>query len=317
MAVMIGLVGEQPLPNFLAVRHFHYDKVLLVYTKDTRLQYQYLKAALEKEGLEMVEGVETGAFYINQIAQTLDEELVYLGLVVDQEPQEPLVFNLTGGTKAMSLAAFQIAQLYGAEMLYVTSEIGQEVHAYHSLWSNKQLQPAGMEDIPACIELKDVFNLHLGERNWRAYGPANDVGGNFEKLLADTLRKYKKIVSEVMTGVKTLNGQVDMDLVVRFGNHYGIIEAKAGDVGRTLKGLQQLSTTVSLLSTYSRAFYVITVPANPQHEELMKALNFKTISLESYDPTTQQISPEDEKKLLTEIENAFLQPPGGAVHVYS
>lgn len=311
MATMIGLVGDQPLPNFLAVRHFHYDKVLLVYTKDTELRYKYLKAALQKEALEMVRGVETEAFYINQIAQTLDEELTYLGL----DTPEQLVFNLTGGTKAMSLAAFQVAQLRNAEMLYVTSEIGKEVRVYHSFWSDNQLQPAGQEEIPGCITLKDVFDLHLGAGNWREYGPSKDIGGAFEKLLAETLRKQKN-VSEVMSGIGTLNRQVEMDIVVRFGNHYGIIEAKTGNEGRGLKGLQQLSTTVSFMSTYSRAFYVITVPANPQHKELMEALDFKTISLESYNATTQEISAQDEVKLLTEIENAFLEPPG-ALHVYS
>src|SRR5205814_306814 len=111
MTTMIALVGDQPLPNFLAVRHFHYDKVLLVYTRETQTQYKYLKAALQKEALEKVEGVETEAFYINQIAQRLDEELTYLGL---DDASEQLVFNLTGGTKAMSLAAFQVAQLHDA-----------------------------------------------------------------------------------------------------------------------------------------------------------------------------------------------------------
>jgi hypothetical protein len=312
MTMMIGLVGEQPLPNFLAVRHFHYDKVLLVYTEDTEPQYKNLKAALQKIGLKMVKDLETGAFFVNQIAQTLDEKLTDLGL----DPQEQLVFNLTGGTKAMSLAAFQVAQLYDAEMLYVTSELGKEVRAYRSFWSNKELQPAGMEDIPACIELRDVFNLHLGEGKWEAHEPSKDTGGTFEKLLADTLHKHKN-VSEVKSSVRTLNGQIEMDLVVRFGNHYGIIQAKTGKSGRELKGLLQLSTTVSLLSTYSRGFYVITVPVEPQHKELIDALGFTVISLESYDPTTQKISAQDEMKLLTGIEHAFLEPPGGALHVYS
>ena len=54
-----------------------------------------------------MEGVETEAFYINQIVQRLDEELTYGGF----DASEELVFNLTGGTKAMSLAALQVAQL--------------------------------------------------------------------------------------------------------------------------------------------------------------------------------------------------------------
>src|SRR6266516_2177338 len=113
MTTMIALVGDQPLPNFLPVRHFHYDRVLLVYTDEREKQYKYLQAALQKEPGMTVEGVETEAHYIHRIAQTLDEELTYLGW----ETPEQLVFNITGGTKAMSLAASRIAQKRDAEML--------------------------------------------------------------------------------------------------------------------------------------------------------------------------------------------------------
>jgi hypothetical protein len=322
MATMIGLVGDQPLPNFLAVRHFHYDKVLLVYTKESERQYEYLKAALQKEAfVNVAKGIKTEAFYINQIVQTLDEELTYGRLYASEE----LVFNLTGGTKAMSLAAFQVAQLHDAEMLYVTSGIGKDVHVYHSSWSGNQLLPAGEEEIPACIELKDVFDLHLGKDNWEECGPSRDIGGLFEKVLADALRKQKNVISEVKSGIRTLNRQIQMDIVVRLGNHYAIIEAKTKQKeqdpnktqkGPPLKGVEQLSIFTSLLSTYSRGFYVTTVPANSEHKALMKALDLRAFSLESYDETKQTISEKDEIKLLTEIENAFLEPPGVS-HVYS
>lgn len=35
MTAMIALVGEQPLPNFLPVRHDHPSDVVLVYTAKT------------------------------------------------------------------------------------------------------------------------------------------------------------------------------------------------------------------------------------------------------------------------------------------
>jgi hypothetical protein len=302
MATMIGLVGDQPLPNFLAVRHFHYDKVLLVYTDEKKQEYKKLRAVLEKEPQVTVEGVETESHNINQIVQRLDEALTDLGL----EDQDLLVFNLTGGTKAMSLAAFRVAQEHNAEMLYLTSE-GKEVRVYHSAWSNQQLEPLGQVTIPECITLKDVFDLHLGIGNWQAYGPSKDKGGPFERLLADALSKEKD-VSEVLSRIGTLNRQIEMDIVVRLGNHYGIIEAKTGREGNRTKGLLQLSADVSLLGTYARAFYVIAVPANPDHEELRKALGFRVISLVSYDETTQAISAQDEMKLLIGIKNAFLEP---------
>jgi len=308
---MIALVGDQPLPNFIAVKHFGYDKVLLVYTEERETQYKYLRAVLEKKRGVVVKEVVTEAHYVNKIAQTVHEELTHLGIGAT----EKLVFNLTGGTKAMAMAAFHVAQWRDAEMLYLASQVVRDntkVRAYQSKWHNQQIKPGGQISIPDCIELEDVFDLHLGMGNWEECGPSKDIngGGPFESLLKDTLCRYQKDVNEVKAGVKTLNRQVDMDLVVRLGNHYGIIEAKSGGKGAGMKGLQQLSTSKSLMGTYSRAFHVITVAASSEHKELREALGFTSISLQSYDEHTNTISPDDEEKLLTEIKDAFLELPG-------
>src|SRR5947209_13672979 len=110
MTVMIVLVGEQQLPNFLPVQHYSPSHVLLVYTERTQQQYKNLKAVLEqKKG--KVYGIETEPYDISTIVRALNKELAQnkeLARSIEASSQPPM-FNLTGGTKIMSLAAYQVA----------------------------------------------------------------------------------------------------------------------------------------------------------------------------------------------------------------
>jgi len=315
MSTMIALVGDQPLPNFLPIRYYQPDNVLLVYTEQKKKQYEYLEATLQKVARLNIYELDTDAFYIHAIVQRLNEELTYL--LGPQPPVPitlPLIFNLTGGTKAMSLAAYQVAQLHSAEMIYLQSE-GKDTRVYHSTWAGQQLQPIGSELVPECLELQDVFDLHLGPGNWQKCGPSKNEGGPFEELVAARLRAQNY---EVMSGVRTLNDQIEVDIAVRSRNQYGIIEAKMGHKGRRLDGVKQLGTAVPLLGTYSRAFYVITIKSDPRHKALTDALGIEVISLPGYDAVTNLISPADETELLSRIEDAFNGISGaGAPYAYS
>src|SRR5690348_9507589 len=104
--MMIELVGDQPLPNFLAVKHFQDDigQVLLVYTDEKKDEKRRLEDVLTKTLHVNVQEVETQAHDVNKIIQRLREKLNALHIGSQQQP----VFNLTGGTKAMSLAATRI-----------------------------------------------------------------------------------------------------------------------------------------------------------------------------------------------------------------
>lgn len=295
MSTMIALVGEQPLPNFLPVRHYHPDNVLLVYTARTQPKYASLQATLQKE--VRVFGLEINAYNMPAIVQSLNAELERLA----DQVASPLTFNVTGGTKAMSLAAYQVAQQRSDPMIYLESE-GKNTRIYHYTWAGQQPQTAGSELVPECIELRDVFDLHFGPGNWQEYGATQSEGGRFEELLASVLRAQKY---EVMLGVKALNQQIDIDVAIRSGNQYGMIEAKMGRGGRGLDGVRQLSTAVRLLGTYSRTFCTITVSPEPRHQMLTDAANIEIISLPSYDKTTNTLSSTDEAELLSRVAKAL------------
>jgi hypothetical protein len=254
MTTMICLVGEQQIPNFLPVRHYRPTDVLFVYTTKTQQKYEYLNVTLKKEA--NVHGLETDPYDVHMIAKAIDNALEKVS-----SASQPLLFNLTGGTKMMSLAAYQVAQQRGASLMYLQSE-GKQTRAYHYGWKSQQLHLTNDELLPECIKLQDVFDIYLGPGNWKEYGSGRREGSSFEDTIAALLRMHNY---EVMVGVQTLGGQVDIDVAVRSGNQYGIIEAKSGKNGKNLDGVKQLNNTVRHLGTYSQTFYVITVPPQLAH----------------------------------------------------
>jgi len=272
---------------------------VLVYTARTQQKYEYLKATLQKE--VKVRGLQTDPYDISAIAKALDEELDKLASTITQ----PLVFNLTGGTKTMSLAAYQIAQQRNSPIMYLQSE-GKRTRVFHYTWEYQQSQATGSEVLPELVTLRDVFDLHFGPGKWQELGSKRKTtdqrGRLFEEALAATLALHG---FEVMVGVRGLGGQIDIDIAVRSGNQYGIIEAKTGSKITRLEGIQQLHTAVKHLGTYSQTFYAITGVLEPAQKELVDVSNIQVISLLNYDGTRDPLSPEDATKLLSTVEKTL------------
>jgi len=113
MTTMIALVGEQTLPNYLPILHYQPSDVVLVYTTRTQPHYERLKVVLQRD--VNVRGLAVHPYDISSITSLLNEELAKLALSASRT----LVFNLTGGTKTMLLAAYQIAQQRETPILYL------------------------------------------------------------------------------------------------------------------------------------------------------------------------------------------------------
>ena len=308
MTTMIALVGEQTLPNFLPVLHFKPTNVVFVYTTRTQQTFEYLKVVLEKRKFN-VQGVETDPYDITAITHTLNEEL---GKLLELTAQ-PLVFNLTGGTKTMCLAASQVAAQHNASVIYLQSERGKSVVDHYS-WQNNQLCRQQPEQLPEYLRLCDMLDLQLGpgkddtgKNRWEEKGPTIQKDNNshlFELAIAQVLRDYG---CEVMCGVKGKNDQIDIDVMIGYQNQVGIIEAKTSDDGKIggLHGIKQLSTAMRYLrGTYIQQFLVINGKPDDNLQMMCEILRIPIICLTSYKrgPSSLTLSQEDSETLLSEID---------------
>ncbi len=194
----------------------------------------------------------------------------------------------------MALAAYRVAERHRAEILYLESERKKSI-AYRYVWRNGDLLKEAPEELPACLTLTGMLNVHFGPDMWHEYGTKRQEGSPFEEAIATVLRQR---VDEVMVGVKALDGQVDIDLVVRLGNQWGIIEAKSGENGRRLDGVKQLSNAGRHLGTYTQQFYVITVERNDAHEAVINASRIQVVTLQEYHTGDSSLTENDQRQIV-------------------
>lgn len=105
--VMVHLVGEQPLPNLLAMRQFDAGLHVMVVSERTRDTAEHLKHCGERVGAQVF------------VADPWDMDTIGRTLAEANLPGGSLAFNVTGGTKIMSFAALRFAENKGCPAFYV------------------------------------------------------------------------------------------------------------------------------------------------------------------------------------------------------
>src|SRR5207248_10739375 len=99
-------------------------------------------------------------------------------------------------------------------------------------------------------------------------------------LVCQTLKPH---VSEIIANVKLWN--LEIDLVVRLENQFGIIEAKSGDSEKKKEAIDQLSTASQreFLGTFIKRLLVLKRPLGSDNKKLAHAHNIIEIFLPSAD----------------------------------
>jgi hypothetical protein len=250
MTTLVSLVGEQPIPVLLPALHLKPATHLLVHTATTEATAQRLKAVLPVP----THLIPIPAYEFGPAMDALKHATA---------SEDELIFNISGGTKIMSLAAFMVAQVRRAETVYLESE-----KALSRLWRYAYDASGRIvtkhEELGALLTLDLYLKAHLA--GYREEGPHRDdhgivsEGGRFEQVLRDTLAVDHNL--EVLCGVRPFSGgqQVEMDLLVRLGNQVGVAEVKVGAQGEHLKaGMDQLimATSREYLGTYTVRFLIV------------------------------------------------------------
>lgn len=295
MTTLIQLIGEQALPNLLVPAHLKPNQTLLVYTKRTEQVKDRISALIEN-----CDSIECDPYNIPKIIEELTTKLAAYA-------QDNLIFNLTGGTKAMVLAANHLAALRAAKVVYLESERGKSrLYEYH-YDPQRSLHIDGSSELPELLTIDLFLDAYIGRNFWKEVGPSKDIGGEFERVIAEVLQQ--RIAGlEIKQGVRFLGDQrpqVDLDIVLRYRNQFARIECKSGGKSRTLDALKQLQMVSNLLGTYTLQIIALTDDPNEEHRAIYDATKTKVIVLKSF-PQNKQLNQQDEEKLVSEIKKMLL-----------
>ncbi len=296
--ILLCLAGEQPIPNLLPARFLQPAQTLIAHTwlDASRKSAQRLAGLIGNARLSSI----GDGYQIPRILNALLREI--------DEPEEDVVVNLTGGTKPMALAAFELARQRHYPVVYYQTE-GPRGRNQKSMLYRYRFDEQGQlcleegypRELPALITLDDYLKAHLD--GYEEKPPTKTSGEMLEDAVAQALKPHVDEIKQrvVPNGVKD---QVEIDLLVRCGNHVGVFEIKTGGEGSGKKALDQLTTSAAreYLGTYAARFIVTQASLEDRYKPLASALRVTVIELKEYRPG-KPLSQSDSHNLLTLVSN--------------
>ena len=283
-SALILLVGEQPAPNLLPTRHLQPDIVVLVHTDHTKDIAKRLEDLLPKGCPCLLCNVDP--YDLPRIQRTLQDFLE------QNLAGYRLLFNLTGGTKQMALAAFQVAYQRSAPFVYFQTEGGRSLLYHYQFTDQGGVRLEKREELPAIITLDDYLRAQVG--NYTTDQPRNE----FEEQVYRTLCEIPDL--EILTSVRPQGLEaLEVDFVIRLGNQVGVIEAKTKGAKSGIDQIQAVAEQ-RYLGTYVAKFLVSAKPVDRNNKNLARAYNIEVIELTSYSETSV-LSTEDRQTLTRSI----------------
>jgi Holliday junction resolvase-like predicted endonuclease len=289
---MVSLIGEQPIPNLLPIRYLNPEQVLLLYTDRTSKVNENLKKLITDT--TNVNDLPIDPYNIQAITQALLNNKV----IKNSKTPHGLCFNLTGGTKPMAFAAYQVAERLRSHFIYLQSERHKSI-LYHYEFSNTGFVLKNKDEIPEVIEIDDYLKVH-GFTNYSSSIPENPFETAVSNALNNAVKNAK--LSEVKTNIN-IGGSLEIDLIIRHKNQIGVAEVKSGKAAQSKQGIDQLNTASEqrFLGTYVTKFLILDRQLNINNQELAKAHRIIVIVLSSI-LNQKALSVEDKEKLIRTIQ---------------
>lgn len=283
--IMFCLVGEQPVPNFVPIKSLDPQKVVLLYSDFTQKRAELLGSLLKHNKIEKKE-FQIEPYRLDTIIKELEE-------IVKEEKiggYDGIIFNLTGGTKPMSLAAYHLCMVNGIPHCYLQSEGRRSLLHIYRMKEEKWHRDT--TKIDSMITIDEYLKLYFGDYDSR------DGDNKFEKAVYEALQDS---IDEIACNI-LLGPSLEIDLVLRHGNKMGIAEIKTGRTGRSKEGIDQLNTAAGreYLGTYINKFLIIDSEYPENNMLLAQARNIHVIELtksNKEDCHPEVIHSEDKEKL--------------------
>jgi hypothetical protein len=233
-------------------------------------------------------GQKVEPYDINSIIKSLSP------LLERYSPPE-ILFNLTGATKLMVFAGFILACQKTSPFCYLQSESeGGNSLIYLYEWENGVPKLKNKNVIPDLINIDDYLRVHIG-----TYYEKPGFDNKFEEYVYNVLGKCGYEIKHNVL----ITSELEVDLIMRCRNQFGIAEIKMGGKATKKEGLDQLNTAGGreYLGTYTRKILIINRPYPPRLKELAEARGIRIIELTR--SSESGIDRCDEEILRTEIKS--------------
>lgn len=250
---LLSLIGEQPIPNLLVARALQAESNLLCCTPTTQRIAYNLRAMLPNAEIHHVEPYH------------LENAIAFFDKVVRADT----LLNLTGGTKPMALAAFEVARQKRLPFVYLQSEGGKSI-LYHYDFKDGSPVLKDRRTLGTLIDVEDYLRAHGLKANAEK-GPQNAQ----EAGLRHWLEKY---LDEIHSNM--VFEAFEIDFILRRGNQVCVMEAKMTRQN-TRKGIDQLNTFTGrdYLGTYTGKILAVGKPLGPQLARLAEARHIQVVLL--------------------------------------
>ena len=254
MTLLLSLVGEQPIPILLVHRALKPQRHLLVFTDKTKRVADQLHNLLPNSELRPI----PDAYNLAEIARRFR-----------QETADNLVFNLTGGTKPMAWAGYEVALQKQADFVYLQSEDKKSILYRFSFRDGRLVQKA--EQLPRLITLEDYLQAH-GLETVPSKPPSNPQEAAIYRFL-------HKHCDQCLHNLQY--PAFEIDFFVQRSNQAAVIEAKSGlgKVTRKRQAIDQLTTITGreYLGTYTGRIWINAKEPGSQLKELADAYQIKIV----------------------------------------
>lgn len=295
MITLFSTVGEQPIPNLLVARHVQPDHVVLLSTERTGTVGDRLQKVLQGDGVSITRMPDIEAFAPAKISDRIRQFVAGKSLQA-----EDLVFDLTGGTKMMSLGLFDAAQTFGARGVYCeTDSRGSRLYSLKVDARGQLLDSDPPVPFSGTFRLDEYLALYLGKGVGQGYteNPSNPFANKMEEAVAAAIRSDNRF-DECMFNVRPVAySPAEADFIVRCGQRVGIGEVKAN---AKMNGLVHITSFGEQrhLGTYVEKFLVSGNGIAAENRPVCKAYRVTPIELDGCTEHTQTLSDENRLVLL-------------------
>jgi hypothetical protein len=283
--ILINLIGEQPIPNLIPILYFKPDRVINIFSNTTESVRRKIELIYPNS-----EPLNVDAYNFNEIKERIKGKI--------QGISDSFLFNITGATKIMSLALYEVAKENKSDFIYLQSEGNQSI-IYKYSFNNFDIISERII-VPELIDIDLYLKAHLID--YQIF-PQNEVGTNLENAIANALIRNN---FEVLQNVKPVGegNQLEIDLVFRIKNtnNVALAEIKTGDAREEgpKRGIDQLALASQreYLGTYAKRFLITSRQLSKQLRELALAHKINIIDNIELDRNRPKLTEDSEQRLI-------------------